>query len=308
MFVFFAVFSIRSNREMREMGLHRIPPSSVALLYGSGVLAILGTVLAALLVYLELRMPMAIENHWKVLFFAPVVFLNLDAMWNTLKCLGPAGIRRKAIGKMRMFKGAVDLHEMHYQHIGAIEPLNYDSGILLLACLHAKLEDVDELLKAGFDPDEQDSRGWNALMTASAEGRPELVELLLRYGADPNLVNYLGTSALMFASRYGFLQIVEQLLDAGAATALEVGFRDHPALSVAAANGHEDVVVLLVARGADLFHTDSNGKTALDYAMINRHAEVARILRAEILAQGGGPSTNIDSVGDSPWLGQDPLE
>ena len=51
-------------------------------------------------------------------------------------------------------------------------------------CLASRKERLEEY-KA--DPNHQDSWGWSALRTASANGQDDTAQLLLSYGADPQL-------------------------------------------------------------------------------------------------------------------------
>lgn len=78
-------------------------------------------------------------------------------------------------------------------------------------------------------------------------------------------------------ARYGELDDLRALLDAGA----DVNFRDaasgSTALHNAAANGHGDVVALLVDRGARC-EPNANGNTPLHWAALNGHAAVVGVL------------------------------
>lgn len=46
----------------------------------------------------------------------------------------------------------------------------------------------------------------------------------------------------------------------------------------AARRGHLELCRLLIEKGADVSHTDSTGKTALEYARKAKYAEVAELL------------------------------
>jgi ankyrin repeat protein len=52
-------------------------------------------------------------------------------------------------------------------------------------------------------------------------------------------------------------------------------------VTLAAADGHWDIVRLLVEHGADTRQGDGYGKTALDYAKENGRPELVRLLRAK---------------------------
>ena len=94
-------------------------------------------------------------------------------------------------------------------------------------------EVVRELLRAGANPNMQNSYGFTALMFASEYGHTKIVKLLLEGGANPNIQNSMsnydnymapqaqpfydwGWTALMYASAYGHTEIIDLLLQGGA--------------------------------------------------------------------------------------------
>ena len=48
--------------------------------------------------------------------------------------------------------------------------------------------------------------------------------------------------------------------------------------SLAARNGHSEVVKLLLEKGANIEHNDNNGRAPLSWAARNDHAEVVKLL------------------------------
>ena len=155
-----------------------------------------------------------------------------------------------------------------------------------------------------------DATWGTPLAIAAVRGRKEVVELLLTEGADPNLVGGLvtgGLSPLFWAAYSGHQDIarvlrehgarldmfsacalgdvgeVSALLDADArlANARSKGGETSP-LHVAAHVGHEQVVELLLARGANIKAKDDRGNTPLHEAAAKGHASVVR----ELLAHG----------------------
>ena len=177
---------------------------------------------------------------------------------------------------------------------------------------------VATLLNAGANPDAQlASNGASALTVSAVTGNVEIVEALLQGGADPTLARTADMSSpLLLAAHAGNGAIVRNLMRAGAnprqanrngATALAVAaFGGHlgcvrfllrqglqpdaegaggepssvgTALMGAACNGHLEMVMLLVAVGAD---RDASvcSMTALQLAAAKGHADVAGWLRA----------------------------
>jgi glutaminase len=61
---------------------------------------------------------------------------------------------------------------------------------------------------------------------------------------------------------------------------------DPGALSVAAANGHRDVVEILLSAGADVSVVDREGRMPEDHAEREGHGEVAAMLRRARLERG----------------------
>jgi hypothetical protein len=121
---------------------------------------------------------------------------------------------------------------------------------------------------------------YKAITWAAGSGEEQVVRLLIDKGAD---VNYdardaFDGSALECASKNGHEQVVRMLLDQGA----NVNAHSGSALRVASANGHERVVWLLLKKGADVHALDVYARSALYFAQIHRHEQVAQLLRAHL--------------------------
>jgi ankyrin repeat protein len=121
------------------------------------------------------------------------------------------------------------------------------------------------LLEKGVDINAQGGIFGNALPAASAKGKEEIIATLLAKGADVNAQGRIFGNALYTATGGDFMTI---LLENGAGVAtfiahgntnLECG----AALLWAARNGHENVVKLLLEKGADVNAKARLGKRAL---------------------------------------------
>lgn len=106
---------------------------------------------------------------------------------------------------------------------------------------------VTQSLNQGADVNCKDKNGDTALIIASKKGHTETAQVLLNNGADINGKNRWGWTPLMTVSANGFFEIAQMLLD----------------------------------RDADMYCT-KNGKTALDYAICNKHNEIITLIRNAI--------------------------
>ena len=92
--------------------------------------------------------------------------------------------------------------------------------------------------------------------------------------------------SLLVASQEGDVAKVRQILDSGEVGINAADEREITVLHVAAANSQEEVVSLLVARGASLEHADTSGWTALHQACYHGHTGTT----ATLLKAGAQPS------------------
>jgi ankyrin repeat protein len=161
---------------------------------------------------------------------------------------------------------------------------------LMTASKAGSPEVVNLLIEYGANVNAREPRrGQSALMWAISYGHSAVAQLLIRHGADVNaqtrmldedfspmvLEGYVenvtvtprgGYTPLMFAARSGDLDTARLLLERGAqVNGIHADFG--PPLVIAAAAGYEDMAIFLLEQGANPNSTDSNGMTALHYAM-----------------------------------------
>jgi ankyrin repeat protein len=116
------------------------------------------------------------------------------------------------------------------------------------------------------------------LAKAAKEGDLAQIRDALRYGASVDLPVDDYDPSLQIAAAYGQTGAVRLLLDNEANVNKGTFIRGTP-LIVAAGNGHEEVVKILLDRGADVcFKAD--GGTAKEFAQKQGHNEIAEILNA----------------------------
>ena len=105
-----------------------------------------------------------------------------------------------------------------------------------------------------------------ALFKACVAGDTQTVRRLLSEGADANSVAPSGRTPLMTLSETGNVEICRALLSHGAKIDTREWEQGATALMFAAKNGHEDMVKLLVEKGADLSIENRYRWTALHFA------------------------------------------
>jgi ankyrin repeat protein len=135
-------------------------------------------------------------------------------------------------------------------------------GEFLQALWQEDLARVENMLKAGIDPNAQTTMGNRPLLIAAKKNNPKLLEILIGQGAKVDIRDRSGLTPLMAASSMGLDQNVEVLISAGA----KVNARDEKgstALIWAAISGQPKVVEILLAHGADRKIKNKDGHTAL---------------------------------------------
>ena len=126
------------------------------------------------------------------------------------------------------------------------------------------------LLDRGANAEAQDGNGWSALRRAALRGCCSVTSMLLAYGASVEFGGKAddGTAPLLIAAANGHQEVVKLLLDGGA----DVNRKSDTvtlcptALMAAALKGHVDIVCLLLEHGANTESRGYRGQTALSSA------------------------------------------
>ena len=119
---------------------------------------------------------------------------------------------------------------------------------------------------------------WTPLMRAARNGFVDVVQVLLNSGADVNVVDKGGYTPLMVAAGDNRADVIDLLVRHGARLNSQDQTAGWTALIWAAKEGHLDSVDRLLVAGADKTVRDRQGRSALDWAHIKGHDEIARRL------------------------------
>lgn len=166
-------------------------------------------------------------------------------------------------------------------------------------------EAVRLLLDAGADVDGCDGEGRTALRAAAWGGHEEIVLTLLDYGAQVDKADSKGRTPLIAAAYMGHHEAVEILLDHNAnvdladgdgRTALSVAALCVP--TAAGVKGYGEVASLLLERGADPGHRDHDGMTPLLLAAYEGHEDIVELLleAGADVDETAGPDANAPSA------------
>jgi ankyrin repeat protein len=124
------------------------------------------------------------------------------------------------------------------------------------------------------------------------------VKNLLQHGAAVNVTSpkdRLDSTALTLAASNGHDAVLELLLQAGADIDWRTERDGFSALMLAAELGHWSTVGMLLSAGADPGLQDRKGNTACDLAVANGHGAVTRVLDEFYLSHGQGKRCRSDT-------------
>lgn len=144
------------------------------------------------------------------------------------------------------------------------------SQLLLNACINGTASDVFELLKRDRSRlNERDAGRLGPVLTATISQRADVIDVLLDYGADLEEADINGTTALQFAVVLGFEEIVIMLVERGASP---TNPSVKPPIRGAAVAGRIELAAYLMFLGADLFEPH-DGSAPIEAAFMTDQLE-----------------------------------
>ena len=143
----------------------------------------------------------------------------------------------------------------------------------------AKFDDVREvktLIDKGMSPNQKDPRGMPILMVAIQENSVKTVDYLINVkGIDLNQANMTDETPLMFAALYGLLPEVKILVNQKEVPVNRSGWTP---LHYACTNGHHDIALFLLDKGAVVDAPSPNETTPLMMAIRAGNIQLVRLL------------------------------
>lgn len=170
-------------------------------------------------------------------------------------------------------------------------------GGLSFHALRGELAALQADLQAGASVDEQDERGRTALIWAVLGQKREAVVRLIEAKADVELASYAGLTPLMLAAQSGQASVCTRLIEQGAAVNT-VDRHVQTALMLSARSGQASTVRVLLAHGAKLERRCERGMSALAHAAEGSDSNMPVFL----LLASGADIDATDSQGATPLL------
>ncbi|XP_052567834.1 fibronectin type 3 and ankyrin repeat domains protein 1 isoform X3 [Peromyscus californicus insignis] len=155
--------------------------------------------------------------------------------------------------------------------------VNVNDEDLLLRILEGGL--VKILVSNGTDVNLKNGSGKDSLMLACYAGHLDVVKYLRRHGASWDARDLGGCTALHWAADGGHCPVIDWMIKDGCEVdVVDTGSGWTPLMRVSAVTGSQNVASLLIEAGADVNMRDKDGKTPLMIAVLNNHEQLVQLL------------------------------
>jgi ankyrin repeat protein len=205
------------------------------------------------------------------------------------------------------------------EYLAAKDAVMRQSGEFVEAVRAGNEEAVNQLLKAGANPDQMDGISSPVLIIAASRGFYDIVKLLLKKRANPNLMNRVGQTALCRAAYFGHESIAKLLvshraginkagphyrmtplhaaaksgqsaigkwlIENGARVDAQEGISGYTPLMIATSYGRQDMVKVLIKARANPHIKGFDGAALPDLINYAGQPEIARLLEEYMLQQ-----------------------
>ena len=155
---------------------------------------------------------------------------------------------------------------------------------------------VEAMLKAGENPNKQDSYGNNPMTLAAYAGHSDVLKMLLAHGAGIQCKDNTGMTPLHCAAYYNRLQACQVLLQSGAEVNATNRYGFTP-LSESVTKGFPDVVTLLLGAGAADTNRDERGWQPLHQVLRSNGVDANTRTRIVTMLLDHGADANADNPG-----------
>lgn len=144
------------------------------------------------------------------------------------------------------------------------------------AAINGKIDCVELLINSGCSVNTETSDGYTALHLAG--DHKNIIELLLRYNANPNRASYVRQETpLMLAAKKGDVEWMKLLVEYGA-NVNSFNYSDQSPLILAVVNNQLEAVRFLIEKKCGLNENDSDGFSAITYAIKLKNKEILKVL------------------------------
>ncbi|KAI9708018.1 MAG: Ankyrin-2 [Bogoriella megaspora] len=180
------------------------------------------------------------------------------------------------------WRGHTGIGELLLDHDADIDSANRYGYTALASCCKSGFVGMGlMLIQRGASLERSNSSGYAPLHQAAGHGYLPLIKAILDHGGDVNKVNtHIQWTALAEACEHGHTDVVGLLIERGAITSTHTGKEGTTALIRAVAQGHLTVVERMLAFSdtVDIESPDSEGRTALLWAVLSKRPEILQIL------------------------------